>query len=295
MYYNPYEGITAPDAKWQKMQMHAHAGVLREHYCGIYPTAYVVEAYKNAGYDGIAITNHDLYMPYNMKREDISLIDGVEYSLSYHTLLYGVNRYQYEGMTHQEIIDYTLSQGGFVVIAHPDYKGYDYWPIEDMEKLTGYVGVEVIRAPMDSPGEFNGAAGFTIGKWDHLLTKGRQVYAFGNDDFHTWKRLNKAWNMVYAKSAGFKDIKEAVEAGRFYATTGAELDSFGFDGKRITVKAKPDGTYTYRFIGSGGKLLGEVKGEAATHEVNPDEIYVRTEVINQDQQIMFLQPVFRNV
>ena len=292
MFYNPYEGIPAPGFKWQKVQLHVHAGILRGNSCGKLPIAEVAEVYAKEGYDSIAITNHDMYMPYEQQEISIPLIDGLEYSVGNHTLLLGIDRYDFEGMDHQEIIDHTLDQGGFVIIAHPNFGGRDYWTIEEMERLEGYVGIEVIRAPKDDPKVFDGAEGFSIGKWDALLTKGKRVYGFGNDDFHTMSHFNKAWNMIYAKTAEFGDIKEAVMAGRFYTTTGMLLESFSINGAKIKVKASPHDTYTYRFIGPGGKLLHETLGQEAEFEVNPGTAYVRTEVISRNQKIMFLQPVF---
>jgi len=292
-FYNPYEGLNNPNASWQKTGFHIHAGVEKEDLCGIHPMADVVKAYEDAGYDAIAVTNHDCYIPYNVK-STMNLIDGLEYSYPRHTLLIGINHCNFEGMSDQEVIDFCLEQGGIAVLAHPSYRGHDYWENELMDSLKRYVGVEVIRAPKRNPAAYDGENGFSVEKWDWLLSRGHRVYGFGNDDLHYVEHVDGGFNMIYAVSASFDDLKDAINAGCFYASTGVALESFELNKNTIKVKAKPKQSdiFTYRFIGTGGKLLMQSTGAEAEYTISTPEKYVRVEAISSSNEAMFLQPIF---
>ena len=300
MYYNPYEIITNETNKnmqWMKSNFHMHAGVGIKGDCGEFPTREVVDAYAQAGYKVLAVTNHNTHIPYATERDDISLINGVEYSHIAHMVLLGTDRF--EDINHQEAIDRTVANGGFVVLCHPNWywENREHWSLEMLEQVTGYTGLEIINMGAYNPNNWGSGSGLALDKWDYLLTAGRKVWGFGTDDFHYWNDMDKAFNMIYAKSGAYADVKEAVEFGRFYVSTGVvELERFSFKGGRISVKAKLaiptySDTFEYRFIGTGGKLLYEVTGRDAEYMVDPAERYVRVEVTVDYGAKIYLQPV----
>ena len=328
-FYNPYDSIGSDARRWLKANFHTHGGVERKEFCGALPIRDVVDAYAKAGYDVLAMTNHNAYVPYMEKRDGISLIDGIEYTYnaldmcfigtthfetSYQKAVRLANQQDcywtpellemvaghpsikianFWNMEHQELVDKARQWGAFVLLCHPNRARQSYWTLELLEKLTGYVGIEILNTDVCLSGGSNGLRD----KWDQLLTRGKVVYGFGNDDFHHWHNLGRAFNMVCAKSTGFADIKEAVEAGRFYASTGLRLERFSFENGKIAVKAKlpipqEGDAFDYRFVGAEGKVLHQITASDAEYAVAPSERYVRVEATGENGSKMYLQPVF---
>ena len=293
MFYNPYESINNEALRWLKVNLHVHAGTGNTAGCGIIPLKDAADAYAKAGYDAIALSNHDKYYPRDFVHDRVAFLDGVEYSAAgrAHMIIIGTD--QYHDVPHQEAIDRARKEGAFVVICHPNWIDRDHWSVERMMALTGYVGVEVFNAVCDKEtthAMFTNNSGVSADKWDRLLTLGRKAWGFASDDFHRWDDLDKGFNMICAKSPAFGDIKEAVEAGRFYASSGVLLERFEFVDGKITVKTRGN-DHRYRFIGARGKLLHQAKGAQAEYAVDPAEHYVRVDATDEHGKAMWLQPI----
>lgn len=290
MFINPYENIGAADGTWRKANFHTHAGVLREGACGRLPMEDVIDAYERAGYDTLAISNHDGYVPYTGGGREIALIDAVEYSKDEHMLLIGASRF--EDVPHQRAIDDTRAAGGFVILCHPNWQHREYWPFERMEALRGYAGIEIVNGVIP---RLSGSA-IATDLWDRLLSKGRTVWGFGNDDFHEWMDIARVHNRIFAASGSLADIRAAVEAGAFYVSTGLTLEEYDFDGETLRVRAgSPTPTYVdcyrYEFFGGGGKLPASADGREARCAVAADEPYVRVEVTGETGAKLYTQPL----
>ena len=289
MFHNQYHNISG--AKPLKTNYHIHAGIGEKGSCGELPMDAVVSAYAKAGYDAIAVTNHDTFLPIK-ERDDITLLKGVEYSHKPHMLLIGVD--EFHDVPHQQAIDIANAAGGFVVLSHPNWIVPDYWPLEMLDSTTGFLGLEILN-----PLIFRlSGSGLALDKWDYLLSKGRKVYGFGNDDFHAWHDIDRVCTMVYANSTSFGDIKEAVQAGRFYVADRLKLDYLDLEGNVIKIKAAHLGeshvdSFEYRFVGTGGKLLHRAVGSAAEYEVDPAQMYIRMEVYGEGGTLLFTQPLFK--
>ena len=289
MFHNQYHNISGE--KPLKTNYHIHAGIEKENSCGKLPMDAVVSAYAEAKYDAIAVTNHDTFIPI-VPHSDIALLKGVEYSHTPHMLLIGVD--EYHDVSHQEAIDIANRDGGFVVLSHPNWITPDYWPLEMLDNTTGFLGMEILN-----PLIFRlSGSGLALDKWDYLLSKGRKVYGFGNDDFHAWQDLDRVSTMVYAKSASFEDIKEAVGAGRFYVANRLKLNYLDIEDGAIKVKAAQIGeshvdSFHYRFIGTGGKLLHEFTGSAAEYKIDSAQLYIRIEVYGEGGALLFTQPLHK--
>jgi len=163
-----------------------------------------------------------------------------------------------------------------------------------MQQLSGYTGVEI----------FNGVifrmtgTGLALDVWDELLTKGKRVWGFANDDFHRWYDMAKGWNVVFAESKSHQGIINAVQQGRFYASTGLTLHEFNFDGLRLTVRATAKDTYVnqyrYRFIGHEGQVLQEIEAETGEYQLTGEEKYIRVEVLSEHGAMLWTQPIYDN-
>ena len=125
--------------------------------------------------------------------------------------------------------------------------------------------------------------------WDRLLTAGRRLWGFANDDFHDPADFDNAFNMVLVRDHSAGAVLDAAKNGRFYASTGLLLDRVGEDGGGISVAVAED--CVGRFIGPGGAVLAEAAGRTFEYEAD-DEAYVRFEAEAESGKL-FLQPMFR--
>src|SRR5690554_3589884 len=125
MYINPYHGIDK-EGFWLKTNFHTHAGT-GANTCGAYEIEDVIALYKEAGYGALTISNHDFFSDVSdlQGKYDMVLLNGFEYSQGRHMLSIGVDDVIFA--PHQEAIDKSLEQGGFVILCHPNWFRC-HWP-----------------------------------------------------------------------------------------------------------------------------------------------------------------------
>ncbi|MDL2233184.1 hypothetical protein LJC63_06345 [Ruminococcaceae bacterium OttesenSCG-928-L11] len=289
VYKNPYQDTDAYLPL--KVNFHTHAGVCVKGKCGELPMDAVAQAYKQAGYHAVAISNHNMYLPKDETIEGIELLDAIEYSEHPHLIQVGVTEFQQNG--HQQAISDANDAGGFAILCHPNWINKEYWNWEHLEEVTGFAGIEILNPVIY---RLSGS-GLALDTWDHLLSRGRLVYGFGNDDFHQWRDMERAYNVIFAKSAALQDIAEAVRHGRFYVSSGVLLKWLRYDGETLCIEAGFAGKssyireFEYRFIGYGGKVLEAQRTHIASYRPDHKEPYLRVEVISENGARLYLQPM----
>ncbi len=290
MYINPYQNLR--NGKFMKANFHTHAGT-GAGTCGSNSIESVLPLYRQTNYEYLCISNHNLFTDTTSYSDDVlCMVPGVEYTKDQHMLNIGCDRSLHEH-DFQEAIDITNKTGGFTIMAHPNWIHKELWKWDDLDKLKGYVGLEVINMLIY---RLNGS-GLATDTWDHLLTNGRLVYGFGNDDFHIFTDAARSFNLIYCENKSFDDMKAAVESGAFCASTGVYPEYLKLEGDTIKVKAYfPIDTYidtfTYRFVTENGKILSEQKAIEGSYRLN-GEPYVRVEVIGENGAMLFFQPVYK--
>jgi hypothetical protein len=290
-YHNPYDGL-ATEGSWVKCNFHTHAGT-GPGTCGSNPTPAVVAAYKAAGYGALCISNHDLYSDTSAYGDGICMVQGVEYSVDPHMLTIGVAE-SFHALPHQEAIRRTRASDGFTILCHPNWIRKEYWPWEKLDGMEGFIGIEVINMLIY---RLQGS-GLAADTWDHILSRGRLVYGFGDDDFHLWQDLGRSFTSLWCPSPTWEGIRTAVRRGTFVASTGPLLDFLRVEDGCIRVKARMPietyvDTYRYRFIGRDGRVLAEATGPEAGYRLTGEEMYVRVEAMAENGALLFCQPVFR--
>ncbi|GAB4026928.1 histidinol-phosphatase [Spirosoma koreense] len=139
----------------------------------------------------------------------------------------------------------------------------------------------------------------TESMWDkinlHFLRQGRPLmYGLGTDDSHHYyffgpqfSNSGRAWVMVDAADLSPRALIEAMEAGRFYASSGVTLKQLPQAGKNliIRVKTEPDVTYKIQFFGvrkgqQQAELLREVTDSAASYALTDDIWLLRAKVVS---------------
>ncbi len=138
--------------------------------------------------------------------------------------------------------------------------------------------------------------------WDAILSSGTLMYGIAVDDAHTFKQPGnpavagpgRGWVMVRAERLEARAILQALEDGRFYASTGVELSDYVATERAMTVTVKQDTWAKYRiqFIGKGGRVLREAIESPAEYVFRGDETYVRAKVIESNGRVAWVQPVF---
>lgn len=148
----------------------------------------------------------------------------------------------------------------------------------------------------------------TEAMWDkinlHFLKQGRPLMlGLATDDSHhyhffgpTFSNSGRAWVMVNAPDLNPNTIIEALEAGRFYATTGVTLENLTQTATTLAfaIKAEPDVHYRIQFIGirKGGEkaeILREVTGTEARYDLT-DEWLVRAKIISSKPKYNPFEP-----
>lgn len=156
--------------------------------------------------------------------------------------------------------------------------------------------------------------------WDkinvHFLQQGRPLmYGLATDDSHNYQffgleysNTGRGWVMVNAANLSPRSLIESLEAGRFYATSGVELEKLIQTPVSISfkIKVEPEVTYTIQWIGlKKGKekteIFREVKGVESSYTLAEDELMVRTKIISSkpkynpfsagDVETAWIQPI----
>ncbi len=208
-----------------------------------------------------------------------------------------------------------------VVLNHPDFYYYHVPPelLFDVPEVTFF---EICNAHGGPASNAVHPLWHTPDKyWDIInafrLEAGHPlVYGTGGDDTHVYTNSpwasnpGRAWVTVQADALEAATLIRAMKAGRFYVSTGVELEDITFDGQTFTVRVKPrkgvkhtidfittsrgfDRTTTpfsdpkrYRLPEQHGKLYSKdigrvalrVKGDCASYTLKPGELYIRAKI-----------------
>ncbi len=272
---------------WLRGNLHTHTRCSD----GWAEPADTIATYERAGYDFLAITDHDRCVPLDGLRAAtrMTLIEGSEVSANGpHVLAVGVSQDVPADANRQRVLDDIAAQGGLSLLNHPNWeRSFEHYPHALMEALTGYTGIEI----------YNGVVVWQEGnalatdRWDRLLSAGRVVWGFANDDVHWESAVGCAWNMVAAADQSAEAIVDAMRRGSFYASTGVTIDTIEAAGDRLRV-ASAD-AQLIRFIGKHGRQLAAIEGSQTEYAGTGQEGgYVRIELVGAAGRMAWTQPFY---
>jgi hypothetical protein len=199
--------------------------------------------------------------------------------------------------------------GGIPQVNHPNYR----WSVRlgDVDALPDSTLFEIANA---HTGVNNQGARDADGRvvpptealWDSLLTRGRILFAVGDDDAHSFlprdddafnlTRPGRAWVMVRADTLTADAILRALRRGEFYASTGVTLSELSMDARTVhlvmATEGNDDTRFTTDFVGRAGRVLATTYGKDASYRVRGDEGYVRARVTDSNGKKAWTQPVF---
>jgi hypothetical protein len=200
--------------------------------------------------------------------------------------------------------DLQYEDGGGVIIAHPQYTrdtaGEGNFTDANICQMLDYdervLGIEIYSHSSmrhyDEPFPF-GVLPTKI--WDDILTSGRRVYGFCTIDhagfnIPNWG-LDKGRNVLLVPDATEHNCLKAYRNGHTYGAllgTTVTFTNISATDKRVNVSL--DAPSEIRFITNGGKIAKKVVGTEAEYDVAYNDLYVRIEVVNNDE-MLFSQPI----
>jgi hypothetical protein len=133
--------------------------------------------------------------------------------------------------------------------------------------------------------------------WDAVLTAGGTMWGVATDDAHDYAPdgsgkypAGGGWIMVDAPREP-SAIRAAIDAGRFYASTGVILTRAEVFEDMLEVDVAGGEAHVIRFIGAGGLTISEVTGTSGRLPLTGLRGYVRVVVERKDGARAWVQPV----
>jgi serine-type D-Ala-D-Ala carboxypeptidase len=306
-----FEAVDFQTGSWLKGNTHTHT--LESD--GDSPPDTVASWYKRHGYNFLVLSDHNVWVdPARLARlvdSSFVLIPGEELTTRFGQNPVHVNGLNIPGViapqtdstllgTVQKNVDAVRGARGVPHINHPNFG----WAIPQ-DVLLKVKNDKLIEIHNGHPFVHNEGGGDSPGMdmvWDYLLTGGKRIYGIAVDDAHHFKgefaaeRSNpgRGWVSVRASRLDAGEIMTAMEAGRFYASTGVTLDSISVTPRHVTISIRPRGDFkfTTEFIGRGGVVLRKTGSNPAIYQLKGDETYVRGRVTNSGGEKAWIQPVF---
>jgi hypothetical protein len=144
--------------------------------------------------------------------------------------------------------------------------------------LHGCLGLEVYNGGCEA----DNAKGFSTVHWDDLLAAGCRLWGLAVDDAH-WRDgghdAGLGWVWVKAAALTQAAILDALRNGRFYASTGPEIQDVWLEGSRVHVRCSA--VAVIDFVGNGGHLSRRITAPpgktltTASHQLRRGQQYVR--------------------
>jgi predicted metal-dependent phosphoesterase TrpH len=215
----------------------------------------VVEAYKNAGYDFMQLSEHFI------GNFDWPIADTRAFRSNNFTTLIGAELHAPEtavgelwhivaaglpldfpknidGETGERVSRRAAEAGAFIGIAHPAWSQLN---IEDGRAIDCAHAVEIYNHGCAVEND-RGDGWYLL---DQLLTEGKRLTAFATDDAH-FKAPDYfgGWVHVKAESLDPDVLLTALKNGQYYSSQGPQIHSIEMNGKEISISCSPVDTIT---------------------------------------------------
>ena len=222
---------------------------------GILEPQAVVEAYKEAGYDFMQLSEHFI------GHFDFPIADTRAFRSNTFTTLIGAELHAPEtavgelwhivaaglpldfpkntdGETGARIAARAREAGAFIGIAHP---AWSQLTMEDARVIGSAHAVEIYNHGCAIEND-RGDGWYLL---DQMLTEGRRLTAFATDDAH-FKTPDHfgGWVHVKAESLDPDMLLTALKAGQYYSSMGPQFHGIALEGKEIHITTSPVDTIT---------------------------------------------------
>ena len=239
---------------------------------GDWSPAEYIRQYRQNGYDFVALTDHCMeYYSYaitdtrEFRSEYFTTLIGaelhpgqIESGSAWHLLAVGLpldfesHRPDDSGAS---VSQRAIEAGAFVAAAHPNWYALT---VADYESLGAVDAVECYNGNCDA-GDDRGYSWHFI---DMLLHRGHRVGAIAVDDLHARDQkadFMRGWVYVKAAELTPEALLQALKAGHYYSSTGAQLHNVAFEGRgRLVVECSPAAQILVTGDGAGGRRVSGV-------------------------------------
>ena len=285
---DPYEDRRG---RWYKGNLHAHSSPASA--CGKVLLPRVLELYRQAGYQFLALSDHmKLTQP---RRAGLTLIGGVEWNspAGEHTGVYSLDRDLLAETTalhdQQTLLDRLQGRQALVVLNHPNWQHRPHYRREELADRTGYDAVEIYNGVIE---RLSGVA-IATDKWDYLLASGRRVLGMASDDSHIEADIGLAAVVVRSASPRADCILRAMCRGNFYCTSGLAIRDIRRRGQVVTVDT--DGGQEIQAIGAGGVRMARTFAPSMSFSLaDTGGNYLRFAAYGQGSAMAWTQPFFKD-
>jgi len=292
---NPF----AASGKWYKGNLHTHTARSD----GELEPEEIEQSYRAAGYDFLALTDHDrVTEPGEVSDEEFLLLLGAEMAgdqgevaEQVHVVAFGLASAGDvpEGPTVPDAIAWAVDHGGEAIIAHPYWSGL---VVSDLLQWEGHLGIEVFNTTC----HVTKAKGHSAVHWDDLLGRGRCPWGFAVDDAHrsTSHRptdLCRAWVMARAPELTREAVLEALRAGHFYSSCGPAIHEIAMCGGEVRARTSPVKEINFVAQRWAGGSVAAPEGTAlteATYRLQGHEAYLRVECRDTEGRWAWSNPIF---
>jgi hypothetical protein len=248
---------------WLKGNLHVHSNLSD----GRRAPQEVIDAYSKLGYDVLAVTDHNKLCPYDdLDARGMILIPGYENGHEIpHIQHLNTSKVCEVHDDRQKTIDFINADGGFAVLNHPNWwREFNHISIRNMLLWENYHGMEITN----SLARWQYGNHMATDKWDQILSAGRNVFGFGNDDSHGPNRDGETFNMFLARKKTFSGVIEAIRRGSFYVSTGVVISNIAATPKTVTVKTK--NAERIAVVSRLGRRIAQTDGRALTFHFADD-------------------------
>jgi hypothetical protein len=304
--------VAIPASRWFKGNLHTHT--LNSD--GDSTPEEVVRWYREHGYDFLVLTDHNFLTGVDGLNAmqgaagKFLVVRGEEVTSAVESKPIHVNGFNMERLVEppeadgvvemvQGMVDRIRGAQGVPSINHPNFG----WAIT-ADELASVQRTRLFEVYNGHPQVNNQGGGDVPGLetvWDRLLGGGKLIYGIAVDDAHHFKRPwdptasspGHGWVYVQAATLEPRAILDALEQGRFYASTGVQFETLEATptALHVAVKATTYSKYRIQFVGQEGRVLAELPGPEARYTFRGDERYVRAKVLESNGAVAWTQPV----
>ncbi|MCS7235245.1 MAG: CehA/McbA family metallohydrolase [Armatimonadota bacterium] len=262
----------------RRAQLHVHTTASD----GQYTPQAVAERYRSRGFSFLALTDHNVVAcTEGLSDAEFCVVPGVEVTVPAPFRPLGPHlgcllvRSVPGGRDPQRLVDQVAQQGGLAGLNHPSWGGNLWtarWSPQRTRRLRGVRFVEVWN-PHSDPDE-------DTRRWVEVVRlngPGHVVFPVASDDFHRDGQLGHGWVVVRTEKVTEDALREALERGSVYATTGPQAH-FGVRAGCVVVES--DATRVCFYDGHG-QLKAAFATGAGEYEPSPGDTFVYAECLGR--------------
>ena len=247
----------------------------------------VIDDYAARGYDFLMLSDHDTVSDYaGLDARGMILIAGNEISSLHHVLHVNAKEPVPQNANLQTVADMIRQKGGHLIMNHPNWQGhFNHIPLDVLRSCQGCIGIEIVNGTV----KHQEGSEFALDKWDMLLSEGRKLWGFGNDDAHGDHGSGLAWNEVWTDDCSQAGVLQALTSGSFYVSTGVQIADIRVVGDFIHVST----TNASKLIVSTvhGKRVAEAHGREIHYRLrDTDRGFLRVTAMGGPDEFAFTQP-----